>query len=262
MKISAVIRLATVCVVLLAGYRVCLVINWEQAIQRSGPAEWLSALLNLVMAGAAVAAYLTARSWLPQLTTQEGYKLAIHLVNNELIWLGVRNRLSSDAGIVFEIAREAFNGGNISPATQGHLEQAIARLERTTKESRRRKDDINDAIFRMKTYGLLVAKDREAHMSEMLHYHENSIGFAKKLLATIRDYHDLRRQFVSQDVSFFRQERDTRLNKLKEDDATMLASAEVALRGVCQHGVMMKDAYAAFNAGDHRIGKLFIVRRG
>lgn len=44
-------------------------------------ADWLAAVCNAVVAAAAVGAFLVARSWLPQLTTLEGYKEALKLVN-------------------------------------------------------------------------------------------------------------------------------------------------------------------------------------
>nr|WP_261905556.1 hypothetical protein [Escherichia coli]CAH8250733.1 Uncharacterised protein [Escherichia coli] len=68
-----------------------------QAVKK-GAAAWLSMLFNGVMALAAVRDYLTARKWVPQLTTQEGYKVAISLVNEEYIYLGMQNPLLSEAG--------------------------------------------------------------------------------------------------------------------------------------------------------------------
>lgn len=56
-------------------------------------ADWVAALANVAMAVTAVLAFVVARSWLPQLTTQEGYKLAISLVNKDVLTLGEDNPL-------------------------------------------------------------------------------------------------------------------------------------------------------------------------
>lgn len=68
-----------------------------QAVKNGDAAAWLSMLFNGVMALAAVGAYLTARKWVPQLTTQEGYKVAISLVNELYIHLGRTNPLLTGA---------------------------------------------------------------------------------------------------------------------------------------------------------------------
>ncbi|AGN88268.1 hypothetical protein [Enterobacter sp. R4-368] len=238
-----------------------LIILFGQTVKDSGPAEWLSALLNLVMAAAAVAAYLTARSWLPQLTTQEGYKLAIHLVNNELIWLDKRNRLLSDTGSVFEVAREAFKGREISLLTRNRLVDAIARLEQTTKESRRRRDEIDNAIFRMQTYGLRVANDRQSPMADMLENHRKSLAFAGTLLAIVSKNFNNRGTSFSQEGRLFDEKRRARLAQLNSDDTAALASASVALEGLTKCWAMMVQAHREFTGEDHRIGKLFIVSK-
>lgn len=51
-------------------------------------ADWLATLSNSVVA---IMAFFAARRWLPQLTTQEGYKLAIRLVNKEILTLDENN---------------------------------------------------------------------------------------------------------------------------------------------------------------------------
>lgn len=61
---------------------------YAKMIDKSSYTDWISAFCNVVMAGATVAAVLTARNYLAQFTAQEGYKLAIHLVNNDFPQLG------------------------------------------------------------------------------------------------------------------------------------------------------------------------------
>ena len=57
---------------------------YAKMIDKSSYTDWISAFCNIVMAGATVAAVLTARNYLAQFTAQEGYKIAIELVNDEI----------------------------------------------------------------------------------------------------------------------------------------------------------------------------------
>ncbi|EPY7021359.1 TPA: hypothetical protein RU388_005031 [Klebsiella pneumoniae] len=54
-------------------------------IDRSSYTDWISAFCNIVMAGATVSAVIAARNYLAQFTAQEGYKIAISLVNDDLL---------------------------------------------------------------------------------------------------------------------------------------------------------------------------------
>ena len=60
---------------------------YNNQIDRSSYTDWISAFCNLIMAGATVSAVITARNYLAQFTAQEGYKIAISLVNDDLLKL-------------------------------------------------------------------------------------------------------------------------------------------------------------------------------
>ncbi|MDZ7324947.1 hypothetical protein N4G41_25275 [Kosakonia sacchari] len=133
-----------------------LIILFGQTVKDSGPAEWLSALLNLVMAGAAVAAYLTARSWLPQLTTQEGYKEAIGLVNDQYIQLGPLNTLGAAAENAVEAFRK-YNETKTGKASAAYAE-AVNELVMLLLTADSVQQTIREIRFRLNTYGLKAAE--------------------------------------------------------------------------------------------------------
>ncbi|WDF99844.1 hypothetical protein PSR30_04550 [Pectobacterium carotovorum subsp. carotovorum] len=72
---------------------ILLVVLGHDIIRTGSAADWIAAIANVAMAITAVLAFVVARSWLPQLTTQEGYKLAISLVNEDVLTLGEDNPL-------------------------------------------------------------------------------------------------------------------------------------------------------------------------
>ncbi|UAN54648.1 hypothetical protein KGP26_29205 (plasmid) [Serratia sp. JSRIV002] len=54
--------------------------------------NWIIALANITMAFAAIAAWRSARKYLATFFAQEGYRLAIEFINQNIIYLGVKNR--------------------------------------------------------------------------------------------------------------------------------------------------------------------------
>lgn len=253
--------LHTLAVVAITGVAMSiLLLLFDQTVKDSGPAEWLSALLNLVMAVAAVLAYRKASEWLPQLTTQEGYKLAISLVNEEFIWLGNKNPLLHEAASLCAAAREAFTERHRRGANKS-LSQAITRLENVIEESKRRNDAIEMAMFRMQTYGLLVAEERAVSMNAMLRGHADSFSYAIALLAPIRSNHDNRMERMSTPVSHSHPEQNTWLREIAENDTHTLKESDEAYKKLHTAWHQMVKGHEDMIGSDHRIGKLFIVRK-
>lgn len=132
-----------------------IVILFYQLAHTGSAADWILAIANVAMAVAAVAAFLVARSWLPQLTTQEGYKLAIELVNDHYIWLGVQNSVLKDVQlpvcyILHQFDRESMAGSDIK------VDELIEKLEQAVLLHKKRRDKMKQIYFRLGTYGLRV----------------------------------------------------------------------------------------------------------
>lgn len=106
-----------------------------------------------VMAVTAIAAFVVARSWLPQLTTQEGYKLAIRLVNEEVLALDSDNQLKQqlhNAVQKFSVLRHR------EKLTRG--EAVLAELSAVTDAAEKRHRAIRRLEKQMATYGLIPGK--------------------------------------------------------------------------------------------------------
>ena len=234
-----------------------LIILSGQIVKGSGPAEWLSALLNLVMAVAAVMAFFTARSWLPQLTTQEGYKLAIRLVNELFITLGDRNELSTRVWSVHQHAELAFEEIKGEAAAK-KLTDSIAKLEEQLGMNLKNRTEIERVLFQIETYGLQVGDEKKEAMQDMLLAHKETISLGQSLRDSIKDYVTK----LLNELPFAADAKREQQSKIKNDDCRMVLYLQSQCESVQKKWKQMKDAQAAFIGDDHRIGKLFIVRKG
>jgi len=148
--LTAAISAALTCLFLLVA---ALVFSLKES---GSAADWLATLFNGVVAFAAVAAFFVARSWLPQLTTQEGYKLAIELVNDHYIWLGLQNNLLRNVGLPLAYIRHLQDGKTMSDSAVSY-EGVMESLEQTILDHKVRLDTIDMIRFRLATYGLYEA---------------------------------------------------------------------------------------------------------
>lgn len=80
----------------MACLSVLVFILFYQVSNTGSAAEWIAFVAIVSMAVTAVLAFKVAGSWLPQLTTQEVYKLAIELVNDHYIGLSMQNSIMPD----------------------------------------------------------------------------------------------------------------------------------------------------------------------
>lgn len=154
-----------------------------QAVKNSDAAAWLSMLFNGVMALAALGAYLTARKWVPQLTTQEGYKVAISLVNEEYIYLGMQNPLLPEAGRLMSCYNECLQDPR--HISKDDYARKIDVLSGAVLHEKKRKDSIEQAEFRLRTYGLYEAPAYADALKAMKQSFTDSIDAAQTLVALL-----------------------------------------------------------------------------
>lgn len=155
-----------------------------QAVKNGDTAAWLSMMFNGVMALAAVGAYLTARKWVPQLTTQEGYKVAIGLVNEEYIHLGIQNTLLSAAGQIMSSYNACLH--DHSHISSEEYARRIALFSGAIFQEKARKDRIDQAEFRLRTYGLREDPVYAAALTSMKSRFTDSIDAARTLEAMLQ----------------------------------------------------------------------------
>ncbi|MBU9809436.1 hypothetical protein J1785_06720 [Rahnella sp. SL6] len=175
-----------------------IVVGLMFGLKESGSAaDWLATIFNGVVAIAAVAAFIVARSWLPQLTTQEGYKTAIQLVNDQYIQLGEAH---SPAAAV-EKAMAAFNNSAIA-GLQTNLDSyndAMRQLEIELQAARQNWEEIKNYRFCLHTYGLIETPRYKADLETMLTAYETSLPLGEGLLTSLNS--DLTRRRAAKNKS-------------------------------------------------------------
>ncbi|QHP82784.1 hypothetical protein EO763_23100 (plasmid) [Pectobacterium odoriferum] len=169
-----------------------------QAVKNSDVAAWLSMLFNAVMAFAAVGALLTARKWLPQMTTQEGYKLAITLVNEHYICLGPENSILRDVELPVRYICHQVDRRSMGDST-ATIEQLIPALEQAIRQHTARQDAMNQVRIQLGTYGLCEADAFYDRFKTLDHAYMKASDAAAEILKRLKNTQETRKLYPSTD---------------------------------------------------------------
>lgn len=153
-------------------------------------ADWIISVANTVMAATAIAAFLVARSWLPQMTTQEGYKLAIELVNDHYLWLGQQNSLLESADRVLMLIRHRQDGKPM-PGPAVSEAEVLESLLQTLQEHKTRRDTMQQIRFRLGTYGLHEAYPVRDRFQGLNDAYQETCGAADALGKIVAEMNEL-----------------------------------------------------------------------
>lgn len=149
-------------------------------IDKSSYTDWVSAFCNIVMAGATVSAVITARNYLAQFTAQEGYKIAISLINDDLL------KLKSHFSIIVvcqSLQKKIDEHKEFLPR-RSHLsllESQIQKLNGEINDFSKYIYEVKLKIKKLHTYGLEVSRDKEVFFDNILNYCEKILEEAKDL---------------------------------------------------------------------------------
>jgi len=247
--LTATISAALTCLFLLVAALVF-------SMKESGSAvDWLAALFNGVVAIAAVAAFIVARSWLPQLTTQEGYKLAIELVNDHYICLGIQNSVLTDVSLPVSCIRHQYDRKSMSgsPLTIGEL---VNTLGLAVQQHKTRWDKMDQIRFRLGTYGLRVSGAFEDRFQELDNAYQAASDAAESILETLKNTHDLHKKHPSTDSELHFQGELIREMYMQYVD---MANEQYAV--VNKQYQLMADIHKRIFSSCPSIGQLFEVRK-
>lgn len=156
------------------------VLAYQVAVAGSA-ADWIASLANAVMAVTAVLAFIVARSWLPQLTTQEGYKLAIQLVNDHYMWLGMQNSVMPDVSMALRYIRHQVDGESMEGSEQT-AESIIKKLDEAVLRHKVRRDKMEQIRFCLRTYGLRPAVKYAERFHELDRAYRHAADAAGEIL--------------------------------------------------------------------------------
>ena len=175
------------------------VVLFYQVAETGSAADWVASVANAVMAITAVFAFIVARSWLPQLTTQEGYKLAIELVNDHYIWLGVQNSVLTDVTRPVLYIQHQFDRVSFTGSPEVSAGELIKALEQAVQLHKTRRDRMGQIRLRLDTYGLRVTHAYEDRFLALDRAYMHASDAAASILQTLKETQELSKEYPSTD---------------------------------------------------------------
>jgi hypothetical protein len=249
--LTAGISAALTCLVLLV---VALLFGLKES---GSAADWLAVVTNGVVAVGAVGAFVVARRWLPQLTTQEGYKEAIQLVNKHYIWLSYQNPLLKDAGW----AMTRFNAlqANFTAYCDGAYREAIDPLTVTVIAEKIRKDEVERIAFRLNTYGLQFSDRYKTRLERLERAFQNAVHAAATLDSHLQTDLGIQRRYNS--IQPTDPQMAGKVSALQNERCALKTDVDQAYEALETHWNQMASVHASIFNHKPAIGDLFVVRR-
>lgn len=143
-----------------------LLIVFNGTAKTSDVSNWIIALANIAMAAAALGAWRAARKFLSEFFAQEGYRLAIALVNENVIHLGDKNTYQQCAGVAVATCRR-LQGERHTTKDNSQFASDLKAFKDLHLKHKAWLDNIHSLLFRMETYGLYPTIDKEAALKDM-----------------------------------------------------------------------------------------------
>ncbi|ELR8757081.1 hypothetical protein PXV26_004433 [Escherichia coli] len=230
------------------------VVLFCQVAETGSAADWVASVANIMMAITAALAFIVARNWLPQLTTQEGYKLAIRLVNEYVLPLDKTNPF-----------RENVSDTLAEFLTLSHRERLIScektftRLWSEYEHIESQVSTVKKLLKQMETYGVKPAPDRKPAFEAMVKALNTCAGLVKAqwLLLSVA-YHG----GPSSEKMDVLLQADTYglINRLDNGEQWEDLSTEM-LQELDNAWTSVTENQQAFLGTDSQIGKLFKVKK-
>lgn len=203
-------------------------------IDKSSYTDWISALCNIIMASATVCAVLTARNYLAQFTAQEGYKIAISLINDDIMRIPSFIRARDTYKDMYKAIERT---DNTFPKTENFipLVDILAKAKKIGTSLDVFLSEISSKLQKLETYSLSMHKEREQDFNlcmmklQLLSNeitstieHINSISFRMT---------DLYERNIRDNSYYDRGEHSgcTRFNLIASDKALLLRSSSVEI---------------------------------
>lgn len=144
-----------------------LLIVFNGTAKTSDVSNWIIAFANIAMAAAAVKAWLAARKFLSEFFAQEEYRLAIALINENVIHLGIKNRYTTTVNEALSTLKDLHNKP-YSDDSNTRLNNVFSRLQSVQKSHKNWLKNIEELSFRMETYGIFPAENKKAKLEGMV----------------------------------------------------------------------------------------------
>lgn len=165
---------------------------YAKMIDKSSYTDWISAFCNVVMAGATVAAVLTARNYLAQFTAQEGYKLAIELVNDEMPKLKfLEFDIIKDKITHFEQLKEGLFKDNTTSDALMVMTGQIKFLQSRKDKLQQYYEMLNVYLYKVNTYGLIPVDSMSGLINSLADNFTVMLQSLGECIAVMQEIHEI-----------------------------------------------------------------------
>lgn len=147
-------------------------------ITKGMDSSFVSACMDVVMAGAAVGAVLIARNYLAQFTAQEGYKIAIELVNDVFPKHERLKTVVPRCNTALTIVNKVIEHESSSEKEVSILKSILSECNRMSEDANSVYREINKLLFKTKTYGLYPSNERDYYFYNFI----NTVGLVSSEL--------------------------------------------------------------------------------
>ncbi|KLR21070.1 hypothetical protein ABR28_15590 [Enterobacter hormaechei subsp. hoffmannii] len=162
-----------------------LLIVFNGTAKTSDVSNWIIAFANIAMAAAAVGAWRAARKFLSEFFAQEGYRLAIALINENVIHLGIANEYTLRAQKAIVVCRQLHGEAHTDDKLilfRQRLDELITLHGHHSTWLR----NSRSLSFRMETYGIYAAEGKKAALAEMMIALDSMVQQGEILLSLLR----------------------------------------------------------------------------
>lgn len=163
-----------------------LLIVFNGTAKTSDVSNWIIAFANIAMAAAAVGAWRAARKFLSEFFAQEGYRLAIALINENVIHLGIDNEYTVRAQKAIVVC-EQLHGEEHTASNLTRFMQAFNQFGTLHDHHSTWLSNIRSLSFRMETYGIYAAEGKKAALVEMIQALDMMVLLGQKLNSLLHE---------------------------------------------------------------------------
>ncbi|EFU6042219.1 hypothetical protein IIL84_004780 [Escherichia coli] len=225
-----------------------LLIVFNGTVKTSDVSNWIIAFANIAMAAAAVGAWRAARKFLSEFFAQEGYRLAIALINENVIHLGIDNEFTLRSQDAIVICRQ-LHGADHSDTNHDRFRHALNQLATLHNHHRTWLGNIRSLSFRMETYGIYAAEGKKAALSEMILALDSMVLLGESLLSLLREDFGVYDRKIKARANFHNPFRSKHLTEM--EDTLKRINGEWNLMVSCRDKLLSKGKHAR---------TLFVVR--
>lgn len=225
---------------------------YSNGIDKSSYTDWVSAFCNIIMAAATVGAVLTARNYVAQFTAQEGYKIAINLVNHQLPQVTNYDGFKKEIDKINDLYSNLNNGDSFSDSS---ITNSISNIQGYIGTLRKYKADVNKSLFDIGTYGLEFSRSKKYIFESMMESLDVIIDYSTGVIKNVEDFNkSVRSEF---NIRPWQSLESGHLNISPND--VVLDGIKFKSKFILNNYDNVMDLYSKLHDGDRRITNLFVV---